>query len=128
MRKPDFGIILWPRILTSFPLLTITVRGYQISIAYCLFYFSCLPNNTIRIVQSFCLMGEKMKSDFVVHVFCYTLRSCIVRHVISLFGRRYNNDTLCTLVVKMAEANTVSKGSNSLIKAQRRKDVIAINI
>ena len=34
--------ILWPSysdILTSFSLLTITVRGYHISIAYCFFHF-----------------------------------------------------------------------------------------
>ena len=40
MRKPDFAYFYGLCILISFSLLTITVRGYQISIAYCLFSFS----------------------------------------------------------------------------------------
>ena len=38
MRKPAFCIFCGLCILTSFSLLTVNVRGYQISIAYCLFF------------------------------------------------------------------------------------------
>ena len=37
MRKPIFFIFCGLCILASFSLLTVNVRGYQISIAYCLF-------------------------------------------------------------------------------------------
>ena len=38
MRKPAFAYFYGLCILISFSLLTITVRGYQISISYCLFF------------------------------------------------------------------------------------------
>ena len=41
MRKPAFCIFLWPLYFDIIFLLTITVRGYQISIAYCLFFHLC---------------------------------------------------------------------------------------
>ena len=38
MRKPTFLHILWPLYSDIISLLTSTVGGYQISIAYCLFF------------------------------------------------------------------------------------------
>ena len=44
MRKPAFAYFYDLCILISFSLLTITVRGYQISIAYCLFSFKLVSD------------------------------------------------------------------------------------
>ena len=52
-------LFLWPRYSEIISLLTITMRGYRISIAYCLFFISfCLVNAFVHVT------GQNVRQSF----------------------------------------------------------------